>query len=105
MPAPGPHPDCHEVHGHARDDPPVIGIDDSLPQINRFQCVQAPPQEHRTNKYANPELPFFHENDFTMWREQVDCRLFGNLREVGKEVGVLGGLRSDLPNTPCLLPH
>ncbi len=32
-------------------------------------------------------------------------RFFGNVREVGKEMGVLGGPRGGPPNTPCFLPH
>ncbi len=70
MPAPGSRPHRYEVYGHSRYDPPVVGMDDGLPQVGWFQRVQGPPQENSTYQDANPELPFFHKNDFTMWGEK-----------------------------------
>jgi hypothetical protein len=45
-------------------------VDDGLPQVGWFQCVQTPPQKNSAYQDANPELPFFHKNDFTMRGEK-----------------------------------
>ncbi len=62
MPAPGPHPHPDEIHCDARQDPPVVGGLDGLPEIAQIQFAERPPQENCADQNTNPELPSFHKH-------------------------------------------